>query len=107
MMSVKNKKSISMGTTVWTTYSILEATGGSLREGDMGLSFSGISIDSRSIKTDELFIAIKGDVYDGHDFINDAIDNCILLVKSKIADPNRLVGEKLYILPYRKKRKRI
>ena len=30
-----------------------------------------------------------------------------IIVKSKIADPKRLVGEKLYILPYRKKRKRI
>ena len=30
-----------------------------------------------------------------------------IIVKSKIADPKKLVGEKLYILPYRKKRKRI
>ena len=37
------------------------------------ISFSGVSIDSRTIKSDDLFVAIKGEQFDGHDFINDII----------------------------------
>ena len=37
------------------------------------MEIKGISIDSRSIKKGELFIAIKGERFDGHDFIPDAI----------------------------------
>ena len=33
----------------------------------------GISIDSRTISPGELFIAIKGERFDGHDFIDDAV----------------------------------
>jgi UDP-N-acetylmuramoyl-tripeptide--D-alanyl-D-alanine ligase len=34
----------------------------------------GISIDSRTIKKDEVYFAIKGSHYDGHNFINEAIE---------------------------------
>ena len=33
----------------------------------------GVSIDSRNIREGELFVAIKGDRFDGHDFVPDAI----------------------------------
>lgn len=33
----------------------------------------GVSIDSRTIKEGELFVALKGDRFDGHDFVLDAI----------------------------------
>ena len=39
---------------------ILKATGGRLLSGDKKRSFSGISIDSRTTKRDDIFIAIKG-----------------------------------------------
>jgi UDP-N-acetylmuramoyl-tripeptide--D-alanyl-D-alanine ligase len=51
---------------------IREATGGTLlcgRERD----FSGLSIDSRHIKNGELFVALKGERFDGHDFVADAL----------------------------------
>ncbi len=54
---------------------IVEATKGRLVNGDKSLSIKGISIDSRSIKKGDLFIAIKGERFDGHDFINDAVKN--------------------------------
>jgi len=47
------------------------------------VSIDGVSIDSRTIKTDELFIAIKGDNHDGHQFINDAIKNGASLIISE------------------------
>ena len=47
------------------------------------VSIDGISIDSRTINTNELFIAIKGDNHDGHLFINDAIKNGASLIISE------------------------
>jgi MurE/MurF fusion protein len=57
----------------WTTAEILEATGGNLLSGDLEHSFSGIFIDSRSISLDKLFVAIKGNIHDGHSFTGDVI----------------------------------
>jgi len=36
-------------------------------------AFSGMSIDSRSIQQGELFIALRGERFDGHDFLQDAL----------------------------------
>ena len=38
-------------------------------------SVSKISIDSRKIKKGSLFIAIKGEKFDGHNFVRDVIKN--------------------------------
>jgi UDP-N-acetylmuramoyl-tripeptide--D-alanyl-D-alanine ligase len=37
------------------------------------MEIKGVSIDSRTIRTGELFVAIRGDRFDGHDFVPDAI----------------------------------
>ncbi|MBN2324056.1 MAG: UDP-N-acetylmuramoyl-tripeptide--D-alanyl-D-alanine ligase [Spirochaetes bacterium] len=37
------------------------------------MSVSDISTDSRSLKTGDVFIAVKGDRFDGHDFIGEAV----------------------------------
>jgi len=34
---------------------------------------TGVSIDSRTVKDGELFVAIRGDRFDGHDFVPDAV----------------------------------
>jgi len=39
------------------------------------ISIKGISIDSRTVKPDHLFVAMAGGTVDGHDFISKAIDN--------------------------------
>ncbi len=54
---------------MFTIDDILKATGGKLLTGGGAARISGVSIDSRSIKKGQLFIAIKGDNFDGHDFI--------------------------------------
>ena len=38
-------------------------------------TFQGISLDSRSILNNELFIAIKGKNFDGHNFLKEVIKN--------------------------------
>ena len=36
--------------------------------------FTGVSTDSRRIRKDELFFALSGDNFDGHDFVSEAFD---------------------------------
>jgi UDP-N-acetylmuramoyl-tripeptide--D-alanyl-D-alanine ligase len=43
-------------------------------DGLKNFKIPGISIDSRTIKAGELFIAIRGDQFDGHNFISKAIE---------------------------------
>lgn len=56
-----------------TTADILEATGGTLlKAGRTGL-FRGLSIDSRDLPRESLFIPIRGKTWDGHDFLTRAV----------------------------------
>ena len=43
-------------------------------DGLKNLKVTGISIDSRTIKAGELFLAVRGDQFDGHNFISKAIE---------------------------------
>ena len=52
---------------------LLEATGGKLINQPPGAIVRGISIDTRAINPHDAFIAIKGNNFDGHDFIDAAI----------------------------------
>lgn len=64
---------------------LLKATGGRLVCGKAATVIRGISIDSRSIQKKEAFIAIKGDNFDGHAFIVEAIKKgagCIIYSSS-------------------------
>jgi UDP-N-acetylmuramoyl-tripeptide--D-alanyl-D-alanine ligase len=38
----------------------------------VGAVFSGVSTDSRSVQRDELFVALKGERFDGHDYLDEA-----------------------------------
>lgn len=58
---------------MFTINEILEATKGTLVQGPVRASVRSVCIDSRIIKKGELFIAVKGEVFDGHDFISDVI----------------------------------
>ncbi|MEA3428055.1 MAG: UDP-N-acetylmuramoyl-tripeptide--D-alanyl-D-alanine ligase, partial [Thermodesulfobacteriota bacterium] len=51
----------------------LDATKGDMLSGDIKSAFSGISIDSRSISVDEVFVAIRGNIYDGFSFAGNII----------------------------------
>ena len=48
--------------------------------GDTNLSISGISFDSRQIKQNNIFIAIKGYDLDGHNYIDQSINNGAIVV---------------------------
>ena len=48
--------------------------------GSMNLSVSSIQYDSRSVEQDSVFVAIKGGVFDGHEFIIKAIDKGAVVI---------------------------
>lgn len=52
---------------------ILKIVGGSLLKGDPDLVVNGICTDSRKIKNGDLFIALKGERFDGHQFLAEAV----------------------------------
>jgi UDP-N-acetylmuramoyl-tripeptide--D-alanyl-D-alanine ligase len=58
----------------WTAREILEATGGKLLCGELQQSFAGIFIDSRKVAADGVFIAIIGEIHDGHTFASDVVE---------------------------------
>ncbi|MCX7913069.1 MAG: UDP-N-acetylmuramoyl-tripeptide--D-alanyl-D-alanine ligase [Thermodesulfovibrionales bacterium] len=57
---------------LFTSEDIIKATQGFLAI-ESCREFTGISIDSRTINDGELFIALKGDNFDGHDFVKEAL----------------------------------
>jgi UDP-N-acetylmuramoyl-tripeptide--D-alanyl-D-alanine ligase len=53
---------------------VLSASGGaSLRAADGDVVFTSVSIDSRAVAPGALFFAVKGDRFDGHDFVAAAV----------------------------------
>lgn len=51
---------------------IAEATGAVLHNGDPMGMVSGVSTNSRQVKSGDLFLAIKGEAHDGHDYLPEA-----------------------------------
>lgn len=59
-------------TLLWTCEALLAATGGR-PFGNLPEGITGISIDTRTLKSGEAFFAVKGDRFDGHDFATAAM----------------------------------
>lgn len=59
---------------LYTLDAVLAATGGRA-VGVTAEAINSISIDSRDLGPDALFVAIKGDRFDGHDFVDTALAN--------------------------------
>jgi len=62
---VKGRSSL----TGFTLNELAQVTGGKIIAGPRDTRVKGISIDSRAVKKEEAFLALKGDNFDGHDFI--------------------------------------
>ncbi len=61
-----------MAEPLWDQAALLAATGGRWSGPDVP-GFTGVSIDSRSLEPGEIFVAIKGERHDGHDFVPQAL----------------------------------
>jgi len=56
-----------------TAAEIAAATGGRVAAGDAAARFARWSIDSRTVAAGDLFVAIRGDRFDGHEFVTAAL----------------------------------
>jgi MurE/MurF fusion protein len=59
------------------------------------IKFEGVSIDSKQVKKNNLFIAIKGKKHDGHSFVKQALKNkanyCVIAKKLKNINKNKFI----------------
>ena len=77
---------------LFTLAAVLDATRGRA-EGVAAEAINSISIDSRELGPDALFVAIKGDRFDGHDFVDTALANgaaAALVSEGRSAGPGRI-----------------
>ncbi len=65
---------------MFTIREILKAIDGKLMQGSINAYVNGVAIDSRAIEPNELFIAIKGENFDGHDFVRKVVARGVRVV---------------------------
>ena len=80
----------------------LNAIEGQLLQGDPDCLFRGVSINSRTVSRGALFVCIKGERFDGHDFLADVIDKeaqgIILSDPKKLPDKTGQAVEKPFVI---------
>lgn len=81
-----------LATALWTSAEIAAATGGTA-SGEFEVS--GVEMDSRDVRSGDLFVALKGEQSDGHSFIDKAIamGARALLVDRAVDYPHVLVAD--------------
>jgi UDP-N-acetylmuramoyl-tripeptide--D-alanyl-D-alanine ligase len=83
---------------LWTVKELQAATGGRFEGSAPPAIFNGVSIDSRSIAAADIFVAIKGERLDGHDFAASALRaGAGIAVVSKPDDQMRQAGAILVV----------
>ena len=71
----------------WTVPDCLAATGGELLGEDTGGVFSRVVIDSRVISAQDLFVAVIGEIHDGHRFVQEVTERG---VRGVMLQPQRI-----------------
>lgn len=60
----------------FTEAEIIQATGAKvLRQGRNDMVYTGIETDTRTIGEDAVFVALRGEKFDGHDFVEQAVSS--------------------------------
>jgi UDP-N-acetylmuramoyl-tripeptide--D-alanyl-D-alanine ligase len=59
--------------TMMTLVQVAEATGGTIVRGSPDAAICAVGTDSRAVLPGALFVALQGEKFDGHDFVNDAV----------------------------------
>jgi UDP-N-acetylmuramoyl-tripeptide--D-alanyl-D-alanine ligase len=79
----------------FTIREVIKAVQGELICGSQRGEISGVSIDSRTIKKGEIFFALKGERFDGHDFLQEAIDRG---AKAAVVSKKKKITTKIAII---------
>lgn len=58
---------------VWTDRRVRRALDLAVERADEELAYAGVTTDSRAVEEGELFVALRGERFDGHDFVADAV----------------------------------
>jgi len=64
-----------MNAFTWTDASVRQALGLRVERAEADVEYSGVSTDSRSVERGDLYVALIGDRFDGHDFVADALSH--------------------------------
>jgi UDP-N-acetylmuramoyl-tripeptide--D-alanyl-D-alanine ligase len=80
--------------TIWSAKDVADATNGKVTG---GWSASGISIDSRTVKKGDIFVALEGANNDGHDYVGQALKSGAVAAIVRIA-PEDVAQDKLVIV---------
>ncbi|MDR1701193.1 MAG: UDP-N-acetylmuramoyl-tripeptide--D-alanyl-D-alanine ligase [Sporomusaceae bacterium] len=83
----------------FTISEVVKATGAKLIGAAQERVFTGVSTDTRTIKQGELFIALKGENFDGNDFTQTACDNGAAGVIADSANVKVNAGTVLFTTP--------
>lgn len=91
-MTARSSARISKSKSMFDIKDILSATKGRLIQRAPAMRVTGVSIDSRTLKKGDVFIAIKGERFDGHRFIRKAVQKgaAVLIVGRKIKAPKNV-----------------
>ncbi len=67
-------KPVKFEPSLWTAQAIIDATG-AVQAGEQRKAINGVSIDTRTLQKGDLYVAIKGESLDGHDYVAKAFEN--------------------------------
>lgn len=82
---------------MWSPAELTAATGGHI-VGEVKLPLNGVSIDTRSIAAGDIFVAIRGERHDGHEFVPAALKaGAGLAVVSRVSEEMRAAGPLLVV----------
>ena len=80
---MRNGSEVTTEMDIITVKEIVEATGGNLLCGDPAREIRGVSTDSRTVGTEDLFVPLIGEVHDAHKFLGQVIERgCRVIVLS-------------------------
>jgi len=75
---------------MFTIHDVLTATAGQLIGAPNWSELTGVAVDSRTVRSGNLFVALTGQKHDGHDFAMQAFSRgagCVLVERAPAAEP--------------------
>lgn len=75
-----------MSSLAWTPDSVAAASKGTVVNSKQKTALANVSTDTRTIGSNDIFVALTGDVFNGHDFVDTAIENgarCLIISEDK------------------------